>query len=109
MRERLRKAGIKEPLVVEAGGRGAEGVMHVLNAFDVFNPIIQSEERVARGYKDSGSAGMGSSGVSDWISVNRNYQNRPIYSPYGMSYSTFRHQPPQQGAPKGNWSQTGFL
>lgn len=103
MRERLRKAGVKEPLIVEAGGRGADSVMHILNAFDIFNPQIHTAEREQRGYAP------GSASVSDWINTKRSYENRPQYSQYGMSYSTFRHQQPQQGQPKGDWSQTGFL
>lgn len=104
MRERLRKAGVKEPLIVEAGGRGADGIMHVLNAFDIFNPLIHTQNGDQTGYAPSSG-----SGVSDWISAKRSYENRPQYSAYGMSYSTFRHSPPQQGMPKGNWSQSGFL
>ncbi len=104
LRERLRRAGVKEPLIVEAGGRGGDGIMHILNAFDIFNPEIHNaQEREDRGYSP------GATGVSDWVSVKRDYENRPIYSPYGMSYNTFRHQPPGQGQPKGDWSGTGFL
>lgn len=107
MRERLRNAGIKEALIVEAGGRGGNSNMHLMNAFDIFNPSLQSnefrEEREQRGY------GVGSSDVSDWISAKRDYNNRPQYSQYGMSYTTFIAQPPSQGQPKGKWSGHGFL
>lgn len=102
MRERMRKAGLKEPLIVEAGGRGAHSNMHLMNALDIFNPTITSPGAPpARGY----SAGTS---VSDWVSVQRDYLNRPQYSPYGMSYSSFKHQMPQQG-PKGDWSGTNFF
>jgi len=108
LRERLRRAGIKEPLIVEAGGRGGNEVMHVLNAFDIFNPTMTQEGYRLQGEEfESGSIGQGQ--VSDWTSVKRNYNQRPQYSQYGMGYSTFRHQAPQQGMPKGDWSGTGFL
>ncbi|MCA9459008.1 MAG: hypothetical protein KC550_00505 [Nanoarchaeota archaeon] len=103
LRQRLRKAGMKEALIVEAGGRGANSNMHLLNAFDIFNPTLTSSS----GYKSSQQA-PGSSGVSDWVSVQREYTRRPQYSQYGMGYS-FRHIPPGQGQPKGDWSGTGFL
>ena len=104
MKERLRKAGIKEALIVEAGGRGATSSGQIMNAFNIFNPNIfysnQNSNRV-----DSSV----SSGVSDWISVERNYENRPQFSNYGMSYNTFRHVPPRDGRERGNWSGTGFF
>lgn len=104
MRERLRKAGIKEPLIVEAGGRSGQagGVRHMLNAFEIFNPTLQTD-----GYR--AAAPTTSSGVSDWVSVQRDYLRRPQYSSYSMGDSTFRHQPPPQGMPRGDWSGTGFL
>ena len=106
MRERLRKAGIKEALIVEAGGRGADRNMHITNAFDIFNPLLHTnaQERMEKGY------GVGDGSVSDWINVKRDYEQRVEYSSYGMSYNTFNrasHTP--QGVPKGVWSQTGFL
>ena len=105
MREKLRGAGIKEALIVEAGGRGAPGNMHIMNAFDIFNPNLHTEERQARGYSASTS-----NGVSDWISAKREYENRPQYSHYGMNYNSFSGQArPQQNQPKGAWSQTGFF
>ena len=108
LRERLRKAGIKESLIVEAGGRGAERIMHITNAFDIFNPALHSHEamaeREARGYVP------GSTSVSDWISVKRDYEQRPEFSRYGMGYNTFSAQvQPPQGMPKGSWSGTGFF
>ncbi len=101
LKDRLRRAGIKEALIVEAGGRGATSNMHLLNAFSMFNPSLSN------GYSSNSESSM--SGVSDWMSVKRDYETRPQYSQYGMSYSTFRHVPPKQGQPKGNWSGTGFL
>lgn len=100
MRERLRKAGIKESFIVEAGGRGAANNLHISNAFEIFNPNL--------GYSIPTGTNS-SSGVSDWITAERNYQNRPQYSQYGMGYSAFRHNPPQNGNQKGSWSGTGFL
>ncbi len=104
MREKLRKAGIKEPLIVEAGGRGADSNMHLLNALEIFNPTLMADSY--RGPEGNFTTGTN---VSDWVSVRREYNNRPIYSQYGMSYNTFRHIPPQQGQPRGDWSGTGFL
>ena len=107
MRERLRRAGIKEPLIVEAGGRGADRIMHVMNAFEIFNPSLFKD--IPGGYKMQGTQAVSGSGVSDWISVRREYDRRPETSQYGMHYSTFRHVPPGQNLPKGTWSGTGFL
>lgn len=106
MRERLRRAGIKEPLIVEAGGRGADSIMHITNALEIFNPTL-----LADSYRGASGIGpsMGGSTVSDWVSVKRAYDTRPQYSQYGFGYNTFRHAPPQQGLPKGEWSQTGFF
>ncbi len=104
LRERLRKAGVKEALIVEAGGRGADSIMHVLNAFDIFNPTLNKQ-----GYRLSGDFDQGAgTGVSDWISVKRAYQDRLQYSHYGMNYNTFRHVP-NQNQSRGGWSGTGFL
>lgn len=101
MRERLRKAGLKEALIVEAGGRGAQSNMHILNALDIFNPTLS--------YNNSRTnMSSTSSGVSDWMSVSRNYEQRPQHTQYGMGYSAFKHIPPERG-PKGSWSGTGFL
>lgn len=107
MRERLRRAGIKEPLIVEAGGRGADRIMHVMNAFEIFNPSLFKD--VPGGYKMQGTQAVSGSGISDWVSVRREYDRRPETSPYGMHYSTFRNVPPGQGQPRGTWSGTGFL
>jgi hypothetical protein len=104
LRKRLRNAGVKEPLIVEAGGRGPNAMMHILNAFDIFNPGIRKE-----GYHLISESSSQGSGVSDWVNVKRTYENRVQYSQYGMSYNTFRHQPPEKGQPKGDWSGTGFL
>ena len=107
MRERLRRAGIKEPLIVEAGGRGADRNMHLLNAFEIFNPSLFKD--IPGGYKMQGTQAVSGSGISDWISVRREYDRRPETSQYGMHYSTFRHVPPGQNQPRGTWSGTGFL
>jgi len=103
LRHRLRKAGLKEALIVEAGGRGAHSVMHLANAFEIFNPSISKP-----GY-NLNSLGSVSSGVSDWIEVQRGYNQRPQYSTYGMGYSGFKHQPPQNPNQRGGWSGTGFM
>lgn len=124
LRERLRKIGVDEALIVEAGGRGAPGNMHMLNAFEIFNPAlrketnmsgevrsneeIESERGYQLGFRASEPQGQGDT-VSDWVTVQRVYDNRPQFSEYGMSYSSFRHTPPQQGQPKGNWSGTSFF
>ncbi len=100
MRERLRNAGLKEALIVEAGGRGAMNNAHIMNALDIFNPTLS--------YGNSTSMGSSSSGVSDWMSVSRNYDIRPQHTQYGLGYSAFKHIPPERG-PKGSWSGTGFL
>lgn len=110
-REKLRKAGVKEPLIVEAGGRGADSIMHILNAFDTFNPSLRPESvEQGRSYRLSSSSESGIGGsVSDWVSVKRTYENRPEYSQYGMSYNSFRHEPPKDLTSRGGWSGTGFL
>jgi hypothetical protein len=102
MRQRLRKAGIDEALIVEAGGRGNQTSLQVTRAFQIFNPTLSYNGSVT-------NSSEASSGVSDWSTVERNYHNRKIFSDYGMGYSTFRHTQPQQGVPKGNWSGRGFL
>jgi hypothetical protein len=101
LRHRLRKAGIKESFIVEAGGRGANNNLHLTNAFEVFNPTLGIEREMP-------SVSV-NSGVSDWISTTRDYQRRPQYSSYGMSYSTFRHQAPKEGGERGSWSGTSFF
>lgn len=96
LRDRLRNAGVKEALIVEAGGRAG----HISNAFDFFNPTTQN--------LNIDGPSVRASTVSDWISVDRNYQNRPQYSHYGLNYNTFRQQP-QQGQQRGEWSGTSFF
>ncbi len=100
LRKRLRNVGIKEAFIVEAGGRGPDKNFQLMSAFDLFNPQV--------GYKLDASLGGGTS-VSDWVSVKRDYNNRPQYSGYGFSESTFRVQQPQQGQERGGWSGTGFF
>ncbi len=106
LRDRLRKAGIKEALIVEPGGRnggGGAGVEHMMNAFDIFNPTMKEQ-----GYRIEKPADVGTA-VSDWMSVKRNYNTRPQYSQYGMSYNTFRNTPNQNPDDRGGWSGTNFL
>lgn len=109
LREKLRTAGFKEALIVEAGGRGANDVLHLQNAFSIFNPALFGDPTSlgGTGYKLSSTSRQGE--VSDWMSVQTNYEKRPIYSQYGMNYSTFKPIGPPQGAPRGSWSGTGFL
>ena len=109
LRTRLRKAGFDEALIVEAGGRGADSNMHLLNAFEIFNPMITQQPYSIRTGESESSVGNGASSVSDWVTVKRDYNQRPQYSQYGMGYTAFRHVPPQQGQPKGDWSGTGFM
>ncbi|MFW5705085.1 MAG: TIM barrel protein, partial [Nanoarchaeota archaeon] len=109
LRERLRKAGIDEPFIVEAGGRGAASNMHILNAFEVFNPALTKDGVSENGIDYKVRSQENGSGVSDWVSVQRDYVRRPQYSTYGMSYNTFRAAPPQDGAKKGDWSGLGFF
>ncbi|MCA9486434.1 MAG: hypothetical protein KC548_02165 [Nanoarchaeota archaeon] len=101
LRERLRKKGFNEAWIVEAGGRGANEVMHLMNAFDIFNPLVSR-------YKADTQSGETSS-VSDWLNVKRTYQNRPQYSFYGLGYSAFRPQQSQNGNHRGDWSGMNFL
>ncbi|USN44487.1 MAG: hypothetical protein H6500_01410 [Candidatus Woesearchaeota archaeon] len=101
LRERLRKKGFNEAWIVEAGGRGANEVMHIMNAFDIFNPMVSR-------YKADTQSGETSS-VSDWLNVKRTYQNRPQYSFYGLGYSAFRPQQSQNGNHRGDWSGMNFL
>lgn len=110
LKEKLRNAGVSEPLIVEAGGRGTNAIMHVLNAFDVFNPdlgaqIVENQSMHRPGYGISAG-----SSPSDWISSDTRYQNRPQFTNYGMNAQTFQTQVnPQQGLPRGGWSGNGFL
>lgn len=120
-RETLRKAGYKEALIVEAGGRGANSNLHLLNAYDIFNVSLFADEHSKAvlheendsGYK-IGSAtnpdvmANGSTQISDWMSVQREYNRRPEYSNYGMSPSSFSGQP-QQNQERGGWSNTSFF
>ena len=105
LHQKLRKAGLREPLIVEAGGRGADSNLHLQNAFEIFNPSLTPQS----GYRVKSFHQTLHSGVSDWISVRRGYEQRPQYSHYGLGYNTFRHVPPSEGSPKGDWSGTGFL
>lgn len=112
LREKLRGAGFKEALIVEAGGRGAHSVMHLQNAWDIFNPSLfgDSNSNGGTGYKlQENSQFVGGQQVSDWMTVSRDYENRPQYSQYGFGYSAFKPRQPQQGQPRGNWSGMGFL
>lgn len=112
LKDRLRKKGFRESFIVEAGGRGGNSNMHLLNAFDIFAPSLFSDSELTggTGYKlPLRSDFKGGQSVSDWMEVKRDYDTRPQYSRYGMSYSTFRHQGPPQGQPRGSWSGTGFL
>jgi hypothetical protein len=114
-RERLRKAGIKESLIVEAGGRGGNEIMHVLNAFDIFSPQMrQLEEVEGRGYNANhggrfDQGGRVSNDVSDWMTVKRNYEGRMEYSQYGLGYSSFKPNQPPQGRERGDWSGMTLL
>lgn len=112
LREKLRGAGFKEALIVEAGGRGANSVMHLQNAWDIFNPSLfaDSNSQGGTGYKlQENSQFVGGQQVSDWMTIKRDYENRPQYSQYGFGYSAFKPRQPQQGQPRGTWSGMGFL
>ena len=112
LRKRLRGAQadgaeLDKSFIIEAGGRGADKLMHMDSAFNLFNPIMTDqnlgEDNRLNLNNSSGNA------VSDWMSVKRDYNSRPQYSSYGMNDSTFRHQPPEQGRDKGGWSGTSFF
>ena len=111
LKDRLRNAGFKESLIVEAGGRGADSIMHLHNAWDIFNPSLFADP-TSQGGNENGyrvpTEQLSGSGISDWTSVRREYENRPEYSQYGFGYSAFKHKAPERG-PKGGWSGTGFL
>jgi sugar phosphate isomerase/epimerase len=113
LRERLRGAGFKEALIVEAGGRGAQSIMHLQNAWDIFNPSLFADEnsRGGTGYKlqNNNSQFVGGQQVSDWMTIRREYENRPEYSQYGFGYNAFKPRQPQQGQQRGSWSGMGFL
>ena len=120
LRETLRNAGYKEALIVEAGGRGANSNLHLLNAYDIFNVGLFADPTSQGGLHPEDSEGYrigstnqrvlesGSAQVSDWMSVQREYNRRPEYSQYGMNPSSFSAQP-QQGQQVGNWSNTSFF
>ena len=104
MRQRLRKAGLKEALIVEAGGRGANENFHLLNAFNLFNPSVQN-------FNDDGYGVVNDNGgnVSDWITTKRDYEMRKEYSTYGMDYNSFKFEQPKNNNWKGNWSGSSLL
>ncbi len=111
LKDRLRNAGFKESFIVEAGGRGAESIMHLHNAWDIFNPSLFADPNSLGGDENGyrvPTTQLTGAGVSDWVNVKRDYQQRPEYSQYGFGYSAFKHNPPQKGS-KGSWSGTGFL
>ena len=111
LRERLRGAGIKEALIVEAGGRGPNQHTHILNAFDVLNPTLRKEND-GIGYTPSsieGSFDRRSENVSDWVTTKREYENRYQFSQYGMSYNSFKAEPNKNKNFVGSWSGTNFL
>ncbi|NQZ84517.1 MAG: hypothetical protein HRU03_02265 [Nanoarchaeales archaeon] len=111
-KEKMRGAGIKEALIVEAGGRGTGVMMHVLNAFDIFNPGLGSqivEMQAANSHRPGYGISAGVS-PSDWVTSVSNYENRPQFTNYGMNPQSFQGQArPQQGQKAGGWSGTGFL
>jgi hypothetical protein len=112
LKEKLRGAGVAEPLIVEAGGRGTNTMMHVLNAFDIFNPGLGNqimENQVANSSRPGYGISSGAS-PSDWVNSVSNYENRPQFTNYGMNPQSFQGQArPQQGQKAGGWSGTGFL
>ncbi|MFP4401723.1 MAG: TIM barrel protein [Candidatus Nanoarchaeia archaeon] len=121
LRETLRKAGYKEALIVEAGGRGANSNLHLLNAYDAFNVSLFADSNSKAGLHAEDEDGYrigstthhsvvnsGSTQVSDWMSLKREYNRRPEYSEYGMNPSSFSVQP-QQGQQVGRWSNTSFF
>lgn len=121
LRETLRKAGYKEALIVEAGGRGAGSNQHLLNAYDAFNVSLFADPTSESGLFNTNDDGYrigsatqnsiqnsGSAQISDWMSVKREYNRRPEYSEYGMNSSSFSVQP-QQGQQVGRWSNTSFF
>ena len=107
LRERLRNAGLKEAMIVEAGGRGANDNLHLLNAFDVLNVSIRNQNDDS--YKTEIERREIGGGVSDWVSVKRDYENRPQFSQYGMGYSTFKNSPSQNKNLVGGWSGVNLL
>ena len=122
LRETLRKAGYKEALIVEAGGRGANSNLHMLNAYDVFNVSLFADSDSLGGLHQTDDNGYrigsatnqdaltsGSAQVSDWMSLKREYNRRPEYSEYGMNPSSFSGRPTQQNKLVGGWSGTSFF
>jgi hypothetical protein len=109
LRERLRKAGVKEPLIVEAGGRGANAVLHLSNAFDIFSPSLMNSSSFTSKEGYAVNTNPVGSGVSDWVSTRRLYENRVSNQLYGFTYNTFKSAPPQNKNFAGKWSGRGFL
>jgi hypothetical protein len=110
LKDRLRNAGLKEAFIVEAGGRGANTILHLQNAWNIFNPSLFADptSQGGTGYRMPEDR-VANQEISDWVSVERGYKQRPQYSSYGMGYTAFMATPPQQGMPKGDWSGQGLL
>ena len=103
LRKKLRGAGIKEAFIFEGGGRGGGKNRELLTAFETFGVGLDYKQEV-----NLNKGKIGSSGVSNWIDVKRDYDTKLEYSQYGFSENTFRDQP-QQGQEMGGWSKTKFF
>ncbi len=100
LRKKMRDAGLSEPFIIEAGGRGANKLLHLKSTFELFNPSVFSQKE----------SPLVDSGISNWISVQRNYENRKRYEvSYGFAQSTFSHVPPKENQQRGLWSGTSFF
>ena len=108
LKDRLRGAGIKEAMIVEAGGRGANSNLHLLNAFEVFNPLLRKSSGYG-GEEFNNNFNEPNQNVSDWVTSKRVYENRVQYSSYGMNTNTFKFESPKNENFKGGWSGSSFI
>jgi len=97
LQDKLRKAGIRESFIVEAGN--SKG--HMLNAFSVFNVNLGS----------SYIADTKGGNIADWTSISKNYLDRKRYDyGYGFKYSlNFNRERKGDYEERGKWSNVGFL
>ncbi len=97
LQKRLRKAGVKEAFIVEAGGAKE----HMKNAFSVFNVLLEptGSDYMARG----------TSTVRDWMTVRRSYEERLKHDyGYGLGAS-LKFNRESRSLNRGRWSGVGFL
>ncbi len=99
LRERLRKAGVRESFIVEAG----QAKSHMLNAFELFNVNLTT----GSSYLSDSTSGTD---VKDWLTIKEGFYKKDRYdSTYGMSKSLTFQRDQNSNKKIGGWSGFGFI